>query len=188
MKVGPSQLKPSVRRLESGGDTHVGRIDFSGQLTEAEFLRLNWLGTHWLLRQPAWFIVLPGIMMLASGGYDVIAADPIGQSVRIVPLLFLLAFMLIGPRYLTKRNWRNNPLARAPVTGSVDDQSVEWNGPYTTGRFPWGAFLKRKSADDMVLLYTAPNAALYFPRSFFPDEIAWQAFRAIAEVNVPRTR
>jgi hypothetical protein len=39
----------------------------------------------------------------------------------------------------------------------------------------------------MVLLHYAPRCALYFPREFFADEAAWDAFRSIVRTRAKRS-
>jgi hypothetical protein len=154
-------------------------IPFGGQLTEAEFTRLQWLTTHWLAKYLGWIILAAGAMAMATGGWRVVAEDPWGQAIRaIVPLLFV-AFAFIAPRRAIKKAWRQNALIKGPVSGVADESGLDWKSAFVTGRFPWEVLLKHKQTKDMVLLFTAPNSVLYFPKEFFTNEESWQAFREL---------
>jgi hypothetical protein len=160
------------------------QVPFAGQLTQQEFTRMQWLSTHWLLRYFGWIMLGCFAMTMVSGGYMVVANDPMGQGLRLLAVLLFVAFMFIAPRRAIAKHWRANALIKAPISGMADETGIEWNSAFVTGRFPWDALYKGKQAEDIVLVYTAPSSALYFPRAFFADDTAWKAFRELVSKHL----
>jgi len=117
-----------------------------------------------------------------------VAENPWGQAIRAVPGLLFVAFAFVAPRRAIKKAWRQNALIKTVVSGSADDTGVQWNSAFVNGSFPWEVFLKRKQAEDMTLVFMAPNSVLYFPRAFFVDDRSWQAFNELVAARVAPTR
>ena len=164
------------------------RITFAGQLTEEQYTQMQWLTTPWLRRRFGWFMLACFVMVFGTGGWQVVVADPVDQGLRIVAALLFTAFMVAFPRRAIRKQWQGNAVIKSPVNGAADEVALEWNSSFAAARFPWEAILKRKTAADMVLLYTAPNAVLYFPKAFFADEAAWAEFVVLSLRKVPRTK
>jgi len=161
-------------------------ITFEGQLNEKLFTRLQWLTSPRILRHLWWILLAVYGLGLLMGEHQAITANPLKLAIQALPYLFFVFFMAIAPRYAIRKHWSTNALIKSRVTGAADAEGIEWKTEYVTSRFPWKIFLKRKQAEDMVILYMATKTALYFPRLFFQDEAAWQSFCSIVEQNVTK--
>lgn len=82
--------------------------------------------------------------------------------------------------------WRRSKLIQGRLHGSVSDDGIEWKGTYGQSHFPWAVPIKVRTARDYVLIYLAPQQALFFPREFFASDAAWAEFQELVAKHGPK--
>jgi hypothetical protein len=100
----------------------------------------------------------------------------------------VLVFLVWGAtRFTYRRQWRRLIELQGTLAGTVDATGVRWKTGIGELNFPWEKIVKARELGEMVLLHYTPRCALYFPREFFADEAAWDAFRSIVRTRAKRS-
>src|SRR5262245_54168681 len=110
------------------------KIRFAGQLRFEEFVQINRLAAPWWARNFLWFLVGAFALALVSGGWRNFVEDPRAELFKSIPLGIFVVFAIVAPRIATRRNWKNDSSMNASVSGNIDSETVEWNGPFTQAR------------------------------------------------------
>jgi hypothetical protein len=160
------------------------RIPFAGALSESEFLRMQALGSPMNFRRIGWLLLVFVVLVLLAGGYETVIADPLVQAPKLLFFLLPALVLILGMPWAVRRQWKKSEILSAPINGGADEAGIEWNSPFVAARFPWDKFQKAVLSDDLVLLYIAAFSVLYFPRRFFVNDEAWEAFAAAVRSRV----
>jgi len=149
-------------------------VSFEGQLTEAEFSRIQWHSTpRWLVSLP-WLILGSLVVVLLTGDLSAIVTDPLDQLPRLFIALGLAAILFIAPRRAIRKAWASNANVQAAFSGLLSDEGIEWRGAKVQGHFQWSDLYGYRAAPDFVIIYTSSNQAVWlFPR-FFAKPEDWQ--------------
>ncbi len=169
-------------------------IPFEGRLTRDEFFLFQKVVTpRWFYN--AWWVPLGllallssiSLFLLSSGDSRLEGGGPLWDLLRggLALLIMTVAFFVL-PRLSGWNDWKRNRRLQDPVKGLVDDDGVEWKSSHFSASLDWEDFLRYRSGETMVALFTAPRQALYFPRSFFGGEPAWQKFRRLVAEKLAR--
>ena len=150
-------------------------ISFKGSIGWDDFRRATEMrGMNRLGLALAWAFMA---VLACLGVWGWISRDaPLAVWPTVFVLLF--AFLLVMRRRAARRNWERTAQFAEAFSGTVSDEGIVKEAP--SGRYEekWRAYIGYRAADDMVLLYCAPNVVTPFPRSHFDS-----AFRASLSVN-----
>src|SRR5215467_643237 len=94
-------------------------FQFRGTLTEQQYRRVQWLASGKLILGFISFLLVVLIMNLASGGAKVIIRDPVINLARLAPIIALVLFLFIAPRWQARRNYRASPTLRGEISGTI---------------------------------------------------------------------
>jgi YcxB-like protein len=158
-------------------------IDFGGQLSKRDFYAMQRLGMG-KMRFFGLYLLICIVMVVATGGLNSIRWS--ADLVKLVPMAIILGLFFAGVPLSIERNWKKNPRVREPVSGRVTEDGISWQSVYQQGQFPWKAIAKWRAGKELVLAYTSPQQAMFFPRHFFQSDSDWNAFLETVKQNVRR--
>ena len=150
-----------------------------------------------LLNYPRWFRVLPvlslvlGGFVLAAGMFTAIVTlelEPLACLGSLLPLFCICALfagLLWSQPWLQARQVAKSPLVQGDISGVATDEALEMRNDLSESRVLWGAFVRHKMSDDMVILYQHKTAFNMVPRSFLASEEDWQRFQRLVQEVVP---
>ena len=164
----------------------MNEIQFAGQLTEAEFAKVNALAMRKVRLVVRCFGIGYGLINLASASWDQFTEQPVAS---IFVWLWIVLFITGGwpvHRFLIRRHWRNNKLLQKPVCGTVSEEAISWNVEgLLSSRIPWDVFIRHRVSPSMILVYQGLNQVCYFPRHYFNSDNDWTEFHKLVAVKVP---
>jgi len=103
-----------------------------------------------------------------------------------VPIVVLGAWW--AWRVLFRQGWTQNKLIQQSFHGTVSEAGIHWRSDTSEMNMPWNMFHKARLANTLVLVYTSPRQALFFPRNFFASDADWERFCALVRRRLPRRR
>jgi hypothetical protein len=162
-------------------------VAFAGQLTEADYRRLNALVARKVILAWSAALAILVAVQLWQWGWRGLVANPSWAAIVFVPLVLVMPLSLFLRRFTWRRHWRANKTLQKPVRGVVSDEGITWDvdGVAST-RFTWDLLLKYREGPSILLVYQGLNQVFYFFPHYFADETQWQAFRAIVARKLPR--
>jgi YcxB-like protein len=162
-------------------------VAFAGQLTEADYRRVNAVVARKVILAWSGGLALIILVQLWQWGWRGVLANPTWAAIVFVPLILVMPFSLLLRRFTWRRHWRANKTLQKPVRGRVSEEGITWDvdGVAST-RFTWDLLLKYREAQSILLIYQGLNQVFYFFPHYFADEAQWQAFRAIVATKLPR--
>ena len=162
-------------------------VAFAGQLTEADYGRLNALVARRVVFGWSAGLAVLIIVMCWQWGWAGLSADPAWTATVFVPLLVLMPFSLVLRRFTWRRYWRANKTLQKPVSGTVSEEGIAWDVEgVASARFAWDLLLKYREAPSILVVYQGLNQVFYFFPHYLADESQWQALRAIVARKLPR--
>ena len=165
----------------------MSEVTFAGQLTEADYGRVNALVARKVIFVWSAGLALVIVVQLWQWGWSGVLANPTWAAIVFVPLILVVPFSLFLRRFTWRRHWRANKTLQKAVSGTVSDEGITWDvdGVAST-RFGWDLLLKYREAPSILLIYQGLNQVFYFFPHYFADEAQWQAVRAIVARKLPR--
>jgi hypothetical protein len=156
-------------------------VPFGGTLTFKRFLQLQ------KALRPRWaypMIVAACVYFVWSAGSPDIPWYAPASLVTTVPVAGAMLFLIWGAtRFTYRRRWRQMIALHGALSGTVGAAGVRWKTGLSESFFSWDRIVKARDVGDLLLLSYGPRCALYFPREFFADEAAWDAFKAIVRTR-----
>lgn len=93
------------------------------------------------------------------------------------------AYMLLAPRFYSRRQFRNNPMAQSPITLDASEQGFEFHSPHAESKVAWSAYISWGEAKSVFIVMPQPHMYIAIPkRAFAEDEIG--EFREILRRNI----
>jgi hypothetical protein len=160
----------------------MDNIAFQGQLTEADYHKINGLGTRKIVRffygVNALIFLLLAIPYLHDLLYFLIHFSPI--------FLIFVGVILIG--YLQVHYaWKKNRIVQMPFNGFVSEDAITWNVEnVSSNSIGWHLLLHYRSSKSIVVVYMGVNQILYFLPRFFASEADWLCFRDLLSKKLRR--
>ena len=161
-----------------------GTLSFRRYLAVQKAVRPRWAHPLVTIACVVWLLSLwnDGVVSYGSGLPALLALLAInGFLVCVIGLAVWAAL-----RFLQRRQWRRMTALHGTVAGAVGADGIGWNTALAESRYAWNRIVRTREADGLVLLHYAPRCALYFPREFFADEAAWEAFRSTVRTYTRR--
>jgi hypothetical protein len=156
-------------------------VPFGGTLTFERFLQLQ------KALRPRWaypMIVAACVYFVWSAGSPDIPWYAPASLVTTVPVAGAMLFLIWGAtRFTYRRRWRQMIALHGALSGTVGAAGVRWKTGLSESFFSWDRIVKARDVGDLLLLSYGPRCALYFPREFFADDAAWDAFKAIVRTR-----
>jgi len=165
-------------------------VPFGGTLTFKRFLavqkalRSRWAHPLVTVACVVWLLSLwnEGVVSSGPGMPALLATLTIDGLLACIIGLAVWAAL----RLMYRLHWRRLIRLHGAVSGSVAADGIGWNTAVADSRYGWDRIVKAREADGLVLLHYAPRCALYFPREFFANEAAWEAFRSAVRTYAHR--
>jgi hypothetical protein len=161
-------------------------VEFTGQLTQQDFLRAQHLHMNLTprVRLALWVVVVSLVIVM---GYA--AMVDLSLFITLLPIglfvVFLIGFSIWLPRVQIASAWRQHKALHDPIYGAATAAGLRYNGAQFSGEIGWPMFLQYKRSDELVLLYQSGNAFNLVPRHAFRSDDDWRVFLAIVEQHVP---
>ncbi len=165
-------------------------IEFGGEYTRAQWRRGIHLamyptGRALYLRLLALAICLAGVIILGVGRLQGEALQP----ARALRTLFTLAALAVWAALPFFRAWRaaeqpwRRSAPRPSLRGVVTPEGIRSNADAGVEE-KWGAFLRARIREDIIVLISSSGLATILPREFFATEDDWRNVRQYVEFNV----
>jgi len=132
----------------------------------------DWVSQKWLRRwQPylAVFMILfwAGLLFLDSG-----------KALGITPQLFMaLGGYELGKHFYSKHRWfkerRGSRVNGQKTIIQFRDESIKFDGPFTTGQLKWSGIKEIKQTPSALLLIPENGISIYLPKALFnsPEQV-----------------
>jgi hypothetical protein len=136
------------------------------------------------LRWVAYFIV-------ASGSITSLTTLLVARNSETTPIasfgivfgLGWFAYMLLAPRFYSRRQFRNNPTAQSPIILDVSDQGLEFHNAHADSRVAWSAYVAWGEAKSVFVIMPQPRMYITIPKRAFREEQV-REFREMLRRNV----
>jgi len=161
-------------------------VTFTGQLTEADFGRLQALHTRRVVQ--AWSILLTALVAFLAWrwGWKAISAFPADAAMLFLPLVLILPLSLLVRPLVWRRHWLRSKALHQPIKGLLSAEGVRWNSEgLSQNQVPWNLLLHYRASPTLVLLYFSPNQFFYFFPHYFASEADWREFRTLVAQKLP---
>jgi len=92
-------------------------------------------------------------------------------------------FMLAGPWFSARRQFKGSPSAQSPVTLEASDNGLAYHSPHAESKVSWSAYVAWGENNSTFVILPQPR--IYFPipkRAFLPEQL--DEFRDILRRNV----
>jgi YcxB-like protein len=83
---------------------------------------------------------------------------------------FWFAYMLLGPRFYSRRQLRNNPVAQSPITLNASEQGLEIRSAHSEARVAWSAYVAWAEAKSVFVIMPQPRIYMAIPKRAFGAE------------------
>ncbi len=159
-------------------------IMFSGQLTEREFFQIQKF-LLWPILKKIVFAVVALLLAFALLVWHRISLHPASFAIQFGPILLFLILFIVFLRASIRKQWQKNNLIKAHISGSANENNIEWHcGDFSQTQYRWDMFQKYRQSDNLILIFQAPNQAIFFPRSFFANDTDWARFKELVATKV----
>jgi len=157
--------------------TTDNEIPFSGQLAEADLLKIQLAGYPRLFQFWPWMIFGIFGLLWVSGNLADLIEHP--RNLFPIPLALLLfaAYALVAPRLLARKTWQSTAGLREPFSGHVSREGVSWRGAFGQGDYPWSALYGYRDRSGIVLVYLGMHQAAFLLPRFFASPEDWDTAR-----------
>jgi len=92
-------------------------------------------------------------------------------------------YMLLAPRFYSRRQFRNHPVAQSPITLDVSEQGFEFHNAHADSKVAWSAYVAWGEAKSVFVVMPQPRAYITIPKRAFTDEQQAE-FREILRRNI----
>jgi hypothetical protein len=165
-------------------ESNETEIPFSGQLTEADFRRIQLAGYPRIFKFWPWVYLAAIVMVLLTGDLKEFVAHPMQNFPGAFFLLAFAIFLLVVPRRAARKTWQTNTGIRAPFSGLLKSTGISWQGTYAQGDYPWDALYGYRSRGEILLVYSGMHQALFLLPRFFASPAGWEAAQELVEKNL----
>jgi hypothetical protein len=164
-------------------------VQITYQLTPDDFYQgcIAWRNRRkwrqWL-RWVAYFIV--GIATLISLVVLFFAHSSQTNSIGPFGVIFgvgWFAYMLLAPRFSSRRQFRNNPTVQSQVSLDVSEQGLETHNAHADTKVAWTAFVDWGEVSSVFIVMPQPRVYIAIPKRAF-NERQLEEFREILRRNV----
>lgn len=97
--------------------------------------------------------------------------------------LVWFTWMLLAPRFYSRRQFRNNPIAQSQISLNISDQGFESHNAHADSRVAWSAYVAWGEAKSVFILMPQPRIYVAIPKRAFTEEQQTE-FREILRRNV----
>ena len=162
-------------------------IRFHGTITRENYLRA--LALHGITKIRRVLMGCVAVFLLYGVVLEPVRQGQVGLRLvfPLIVVLFVVLLILFGPGITASRTFKTSKLMQGPRTGEVDETSVRQKTPFGSNELPWTLFVKSRSSDQLVLLYSAANQFFIFPREWFETSDDWAIFRKWAQEKTPQS-
>jgi hypothetical protein len=167
--------------------TETNEVSFAGQLTEADYRRVNELFARRIIWGWSAGLALLIIVQIWQWGWRGIVGNPTWAAIVFVPLILVIPFSLVLRRFTWRRHWRANKTLHKPVKGTASEEGITWEiEGVASGRFAWDLLLKYRESPSILIIYQGLNQVFYFFPRYFSDDAQWHTFRQLVARRLTR--
>jgi hypothetical protein len=166
-------------------------VQISYQLTPDDFYHgcLAWRSRHRWQQWLRWF----AYFIVATASLTSLLVLLVARSSETVPIALFgivfgggwFAYMLLAPRFYSRRQFRNNPLAQSPITLDVSEQGFEFHNAHADSKVAWSAYVAWGEAKSVFVIMPQPRAYIAIPKRAFTEEQLTE-FREMLRRNVDK--
>jgi YcxB-like protein len=151
-------------------------VQINYQLTSDDFYQgcLAWRNRRMWQLWLRWFAyVIVAIASLFSLLILLVARNPGTTQIALFGIIFGIgwfAYMLLAPRFSSRRQFRNNPMAQSPINLEVSDQGFEFHNDHADSKVAWSAYIAWGEVRSVFVIMPQPRAYIAIPKRAFTDE------------------
>lgn len=93
------------------------------------------------------------------------------------------AFMLFGPRFSSRRQFRNHPTAQSPITMEASEAGLEIHSAHTDSKVAWSAYVGWGESKSVFVIMPQPRIYIVIPKRAFSEEQV-EEFREMLRRNI----
>jgi hypothetical protein len=120
------------------------------------------------------FPAVVAVFALAMNSLGIYLASWEAWPVFLVGIGFPLAYLYARRRSLAHA-FRQQPILALPQEGDLTRDGLRMRSELGEVTIPWRFFLRVKANTAVLLLYETPHTFIILPRSFFADDVEFQA-------------
>lgn len=136
--------------------------------------------TRWI----AYFIV--GIALLISLLALLLTRSAAETPIALAGIAFgvlWFAWMLLAPRFFSKRQFRNHPTAQSPVTFEASEAGLEFHSAHGDSKVSWSAYVGWGESKSVFVIMPQPRIYVTIPKRAFAEEQVGE-FRELLRHNI----
>jgi|HubBroStandDraft_6_1064221.scaffolds.fasta_scaffold138088_4 hypothetical protein len=96
-----------------------------------------------------------------------------------------LTWMLLAPRFFSKRQFRNNPMAQSPITVDISEAGFRFHNAHADSNVAWSAYVGWEESKSVFVIMPQPRIYVTIPKRAFTEEQV-REFREILRRNIVR--
>ena len=164
-------------------------MQFNYQLTPEDFYQglLAWRSQRawqkWLLRVVSVVLVVTFLTCVLWLLLDRRRATTPIDVAGIVFSVVSAAAIWAGPRFSSRRQFKNNPTAQSPITMIASDAGLEVQTGHAHSKIAWSAYVAWGESDSVFVIMPQPRMYVPIPKRAFTDEQVGE-FRALLQRNI----
>jgi YcxB-like protein len=93
------------------------------------------------------------------------------------------AYILLAPRFFSRRQFKNNPMAQSPITLDASEQGLEFHNAHADSRVAWSAYVAWGEVKSVFIIMPQPRMYIAIPKRAFAGEQV-DEFREMLRRNI----
>lgn len=135
------------------------------------------------------YLLLMLLVVFGGGGLNLFFGGEFNLEgyIFLAVLGYLVVALFVFPRLSARASWRKAHSLREPMRRLITPEVIQTITPTSNVTLRWSLFVRRRSSDDLMLLYLAehPRMFVVVPRRLFRSDDHWQRFIAFAAQKLP---
>jgi|GEM_PF-6351668 len=136
------------------------------------------------VRWIAYFVVgLASLASMVSLFFDRTSDTASTAWVGLIFGVFWFAYMLAAPRFFSRRQFRNHPMAQSPISLGVSETDLQFHNAHADSKVAWSAYVGWGESKCVFVILPQPKIYITIPKRAFTDE-QQSEFREMLRRNV----
>lgn len=93
------------------------------------------------------------------------------------------AWMLLAPRFFSKRQFRNHPMAQSPIILSTSETGFQFQNAHADSNVAWSAYIGWAESKSVFVIMPQPRIYITIPKRAFAEEQVGE-FREMLQRNI----
>jgi hypothetical protein len=79
------------------------------------------------------------------------------------------AWMLLAPKFLSKRQFRNHPMAQSPITLDSSETGLQFHSAHADSKVAWSAYVAWGESKSVFVIMPQPRIYIVIPKRAFAE-------------------